>query len=301
MYINSVKAIDCIIEDEKERETSKAVVDIINHMKAFYCDVFGSFVYNWRVLGNFKLEPISFRIDVSFLPLFLNVLSMTYTIHDEVSGMIGEYPITWMYTLTHKQNPKLINPIKLRVLVISKKNFRSYPVDFDINLLAEDDACVYVRSMPKSTRYILDKITHVKERICEKKFCVVEHLHNCRVSKDIANVIEHAVHLLNSGWVMDDNLLNESGWVLTKWENLLRNPNKIRTSFSSDNILRMKSCDECCLCQEKFKESDIVINTPCNHNHHWVCPQSENENNGLKCWVRDQNKTCCPCCRAEMF
>lgn len=298
MYMNSVDVIHIASENDIERNTLLAILDVVNHLKGFYCDIMGGFVYNWRVLGIMKNEPLIFRIVPQFLPMLLNMMSMKYHITQE--HVPGEYPFIYTYVLESKTT--VISKIVIKALFMSKRTFRTYSCDFDINLLAEDDSCMYVRAFPLSMRFILDKLTFIKERVCQKRFCIVEKISNGKTTREISNIIESAIRLTENGWFMDDFLLRSNAWVVARWGDLKRRTQFHRSSYDREKGIQLQNCDECCLCQEKFRDSDVVLNTPCNHNHHWICsPDNSHIPSGLKCWVHDQNKLCCPCCRADMF
>ena len=202
--------------------------------------------------------------------------------------------------LESNNNATPCQPITLRAHLLSKKTFRSSRPAFDVDLLSEDDSSMYIRSVTPSIRYIVDKITFIKERICERKFTLLESMRLGKFqTKDMSTLIDHAYSLINKGWKMDDLLLKNDTWVVAKWGDLAHQTNTIRTSVTHDVLTKVTNCDECCLCQEKFKDNDIVISTSCSHNHHWICPHDGCS--GLKYWVKEQKKSCCPFCRTAMF
>ena len=298
MYINSIVVVNEITNDKIEINTLICILEIIKYLKAFYCDIFGSFVYNWRVLGEMKNETLTFRIDPVQIFQLINVLALHFSIIEEPSETTFNFYPCYTYTLTSHSVPTY--PIKLRAILILKKMFKTtFPSDFDINLLSEDEAHLYVRTIPMSMRYIIDKITYIRERICNKRFCMLESLARKASSYTISQSVENAVDLLKNGWTMDD-CLEKKSWIVVKWKDLTCNTHNYRIGLAIDKVETLKNCNECCLCQEKFEENDIVINTHCHHNFHWVC-NGNVEVSGLRSWVKNQNKLCCPFCRADIF
>lgn len=295
MYINSTKVIDIISTDELERNTLKNVNQIITYIKAFYADIYGPFIYNWRILGIMKNECINFRIDMHSLNILLNILALHFKIIEEDVIQIGIFPIYYTYKLVSKDNNLKIHPIIIKALLINKKTFICLYPDFDIELLTEDDSSLYIRSIVPNIRFIIDKITYIKERICIKKFCSLQKIHPLKAPSDVAQIIDTARDLIQKGWTMDDNLLGENTWIIFIWGNFIKNPTINRSNSNNEKIVNN---DICSLCHEKFKNDDIILNTSCHHNFHWNC---SNENDGLKNWVTKHNRLCCPYCRDLMF
>ena len=137
----------------------------------------------------------------------------------------------------------------------------------------------------------MDKINVIKDRVCKKKFCAVEPIYAHLPPKQVACIIESAIKMVSNDWFMDDFVQKEKSWIVARWANVCNKALEIRQSVD------IKRCDECCLCQEKFKQDDIILNTVCNHNYHWNC----GENSGLVQWVKVQGKLSCPFCRNNMF
>lgn len=298
MYINSPLIINKITDDQIEINTLSCILEIIRYLKAFYCDIFGSFVYNWRVLGNIKNEPISFRIDPMQLFQLINVLSLHFSVIEESTHITYNFHPCYSYTLIHLNFP--IQPIKINAYLIFKKVFKTtFPLDFDINMLVEDESSTYIRVIPQSMRYISDKITFIRERICNKRFCMIESLGKKATPQMMSQNVETAIELIKNGWTMD-NCLEKKTWIVVEWKDISYNTCNHRLGIPIEKVELITNCNECCLCQEKFVGDDIIINTHCNHNFHWICNGISNCS-GLKTWVHDQNKLCCPFCRTEIF
>ena len=65
-----------------------------------------------------------------------------------------------------------------------------------------------------------------------------------------------------------DDYYNKEISVLFKWKNVNKD---IRLLYSEDEKKKLVNNNECTICGSKFNDEDIVINTKCNHNFHWLC------------------------------
>ena len=72
MYMNSARLVFNLPIDVYEKHTLNAILDVVGILKAFQCDLFGSFVCNWRVLGVMKNEEITFRVDSHLLQTLMS-------------------------------------------------------------------------------------------------------------------------------------------------------------------------------------------------------------------------------------
>ena len=94
--------------------------------------------------------------------------------------------------------------------------------------------------------------------------------------------------MVKNNFIMDD-IYNNNISIFIKWENIDKNS---RLYYSEKERNKLKNNDKCIICSSKFHYADIIINTQCNHNFHWVCCN----NNGLRNWVMNF-KISCPICR----
>jgi hypothetical protein len=281
--------MNILCDNLKQRNSLITINDIILYTKAFQGDIFGEFIREWRILRNIDINcEIDIRLEFMHLRPFLNMISLKYEITDLTN--------IYSYLISNKSSFNF-NPIKLNIHLIYKKLFLTSAGDFDCNLLAENDNSIYIRYFPYNFKFCIDKLTFIKERIFKRRFCLI--------SNDTTNLvyivknIEKAIKLINLKWIMDDLILGDKSWIVSRWDDLLFRIQEIRIFYDIDKISLLKNCDECCLCQEKFKNEDIVINTVCNHNFHWICNNSESA--GLFLWVKNQNKSTCPFCRMTIY
>ena len=284
--------VNTLCETVKQRNTVLIFNDIVLYTKAFLADIVGPFVRDWRILGNMNTNiDLDIRMDYYYMNIFINILSMKY----DITPPNNTEPYVYSYIINNKQQHGFkFYPIKINIYNFGKKIFKSIKPDFDVNLLCEDNNSIYVRNFPNTN--CIDKLSYIKERIARRKFCIIEPIN----IKQIAPLIEKAIRMIDLNWTMDDTFNCDKTWVVAKWSNLFYRTETIRVNYTVDKITKLKLCDQCCICQEKFNNDDIVFNSICNHNFHWKC--NGIEANGLVNWVKNQNKLSCPFCRhSNMF
>jgi hypothetical protein len=277
-----------------ERLKSLVIDDIITTVKVFDGDLFGSTVRDIKI-GNqpiLKLKDIDIRIDFIYHIPFLKSLNLKYI----VENILPNKEYNGITIHTYKIFPKITGlqfaPILIDLVLMTNKIFRISFLDFDVNLLTENDTGMYLRNVPYSMKYLSDKINYVKNRILHKTFSFIQ---IDRSVLDLAVIIEKAFAMTINNWTMDDHLHNTPTWTIGKWSGYVTGCHKKK--YSKEKYNKMIACTECSLCQEKFKPNDIVLNTACNHNFHWMCSAT----GGLCMWVKNYQKICCPCCRSNMF
>lgn len=244
------------------------VQDIIRHVFAFDGDVYGECVRDIWVL---RCTPgkITVRMDPVYHTPFMNVLTLKYQVQEK-SESTNSY-MKWYD----------VDGMHLSVMPMKRFDFRAMPCTFECNMLAMNATSLYVWKSFPGIRHIIDKLYWVSKRILNKEFCLT---HKCYTGSSPWCAVEEAVGMVAQGWAMDAALLGEESWLVNRWG-------------AMPNDRRMK-CTECAICQEQYKADDIVVNTCCNHNFHWVC---KNERLGLKKWVAGEKQDTCPACRALMF
>ena len=200
----------------------------------------------------------------------------------------------YTYQISHKHNMIGFNRINLDIVLISTQVFRVAFIDFDVNLLSENEHSMSLRIIPMALKYIPDKLTYVRDRILNKTFSYIPTLE--RSITDLSNIIDKAVQMTHRGWTQDDNLHKFPTWCVGHWDTLIQGKHKKKQT--REQLANLITCNNCSLCHEQFKPKDIILNTACNHSYHWKC--GNNSTNGLYHWVKLQN-TNCPLCRADMF
>lgn len=269
-YINSKDATTLLYNDNViNAKTINAMLEIIKFIKAFDGDIYDNIIYNWRIQGIMRNEPICFRIDHFLLMPFISSLSISYQIIDNFS-------IPKFHSYIVKSRNKDFDDFYLNAFIVNKRDFKKISCWFDISLLTEDSSSMYIRYIPQSMKYIPDKITYLKEKVCAKQFGIIDKYLSTQNTPNIINCIDNAILLVNDGWIMNNDLYNNI-WSINKCK-----------ETCEDNI--------CSICQDQIQTEDIILNTACKHKFHWICCKDQ----GLKTWI-NQGRTECPMCRSFMF
>lgn len=244
--------------------------EIEKYVLAFDGDLFGAYVRDVKIQGSIS-NSICFRIDPIHMGPFLNVLSLHGNIVP-VDNSENRYARTLMYN----------DIITLTIIPLRKFDFRAIPCNFDCDALAWNNECMYVWKNNPATRYMMDKLSWITERIKQKRFCLLQKNY---VEDSVEYVIEKAYNLVSNDWVMDTSILGKGSWTVNYW--------------SVFPLEQKMQCTDCAICQDDFHQSDIVVRTCCSHNFHWRC---RSKPLGLQSWVNtNKQHVTCPKCRLEMF
>lgn len=277
-----------------EQNTVMTCNEIINYIKCFNGDIYGAFVRDWRILGKiFDNFTIDTRLEPSYSTIFINILSFKYKVRVLKYGDLMNDGYITKLTIS-PIDPRLYNfqSIDVNIILVPKCRFHHQKCDFDVNLFAENTNSLYIykNELPGNLS-ISDKFTHIKQRICNHTFCLLNKSSLIfTLPNQYTRLIEITKEMLKKGWLMDDLILEENSWIISTWFDLMVKRSRKRPM--------LENCRECSLCQEEFNNNDIVINTTCNHNFHWECKSSTG---GLKKWVGDNQQITCPICRSVMF
>lgn len=294
-YINSNESIKMQTSIVEQQNTMMVCNELVSYVKAFNGDIYGSFVRDWKVLGIILCNlNIQTRLDPSYISVFLNILSTKYKVYITKADdyLNSNLVLTSLKIVPLNSDTYDFFPITMEIIYIPKSRFHLQRCDFDVNLLAENSTSIYIYKYEiPGSMHISDKIGYVKDRICKNYFCLLNKTSSILEDPVSVNrLIESANVLVQKGWVMDDHILSDESWILSTWQNLMRQKSRKRKVLQN-------SCD-CSLCQEEFEETDIVLNTCCNHTFHWQCKSNQG---GIKKWVDNHQNISCPICRSNMF
>ena len=268
--------------------------EIVSTTKMFSGDVYGSVVRDMHISGHTTANDIDIRLDFCYIKPFLTLLNAKYTVEPVLPTKTHNGINIYSYKLSHKHTDMPFSPVLVDIVFMNPKMFRVAFIDFDVNLFAENDTSLYLRMVPYPLKYCADKVAFIKQRIHSKTFSIVESFSPQKYTQDIIDVVNKAIEMtILDNWTMDD-CYTKPTWIVGRWDNIVIGKHKRK--YTREMYHQMVCQNECCLCHERFKPKDLVFNTACNHNFHWMC----NDNTGLKMWV-EQSKTCCPMCRANMF
>lgn len=246
------------------------LLEIVRHCLAFDGEIYGEYVRDVRI-NKKDCQHINIRIDPVYLVPFLNVLSLKYNVYTNDALQTDHYTKNY-----------LVDGVDLRVLPMKRFDFRAIPCDFDCNMLAINNESMYVWKVYPEYRSKVDKLMWLCDRIHNRTFCLAHKNYNSITPP--GSIVQNAYKLVQQGWMMDSNILKNTSWVVNKWK-----------VFPIE--AKMK-CTECSICQDEFVAEDIVVNTCCNHNFHWVC---RNDSLGLRHWAVTEKQITCPTCRSFMF
>ena len=286
-----------VSSQETKQRKMHVIAHVAQYVKAFNGDVFGSFVRDWIFRGESHVRDLDCRIDANLYDIFIKILSTIYKV--ERVDIDDQYDFFRVNILTYKISPYVLSFDKFEdftidIVPLTVEQFSTTPSDFDVNLLIENSVKTYLKFIPSCFSPFIDKIGYIRQRIAEKRFCLVERSTTEAIT---SRLIERSIKMVKNQWKMDDAFLKEKSWIVTKWTELYFNTEKCRMYLSDTKRKIIVACSECTLCQHKFAATDIVVNLSCHHSFHWQC----NERIGLKNWVTDQCKTSCPNCRKSML
>jgi hypothetical protein len=293
---------------EHNHENLMNLIDNLKHnIKAFNGDVYGNIltIDHKDILpccipqqsGNPSLSQsitMHCRIDVYLFSVFMQVLNLNFDVEtfpiqfNEYIGLTKQFvvkPKNNAYTNEHA--PKVI----LEVCYQATPEWSKLPCDFDVHLLAENASSVFLRSNYTCLDKFVDKIGHIQRRISLRKFTLLDAT-ACKTVEKLRVLIDRAQGMIQRGWMMDDLLYGDQAWNINLWLSYQMRPKACRVFHDKKKLDSLLSLDECPLCNEHFKECDIVINTRCNHNFHWC----NNRCKGLSEWLKRGNISC-PVCR----
>ncbi len=259
-------------------------------IKSFSGDIFGGYMRD--KFCEVECRDIDCRLDPNLIRPCLQVLSIDF--------QIIELPLKPNYksmnVYCYHVRDKTGFHYRLDILSCSFHNWHTYPCDFDTNLVAENNICLFIRpNLSMFLTYSVDVLNTTITRCKNKTFALVD-LPSIDYTKNII-IILRSYDLVKRGWRMDDFYLGKYSWIFAKWSDINKHPEMLRltTDESIHNI--MSSQNECALCQEQFKDDDIVFNSCCNHNFHWNC--SNDFSSGIMNWFTVKQKFSCPYCRQD--
>jgi hypothetical protein len=274
---------------------------IIKLIKAFDGDLMGGYLRDREAMIS-TFNDIDCRIEKDALKFFINVLSVSFCVVENIVGINYRKMNIVSYNVSPRNNSENWT-IKLDILLCSYASWISYPCDFDVNLLAENNDALHIRPhISPALLLTTNRIDTILNRTRNMQFALVNVPKNN--FQDILVLLLRSKTLVEKGWIMDDYYLGNSSWIFNKWELIDTKLNEIRKSLTTLQIQSTRSQNECCLCHEKFKNDDIVFNSCCNHNFHWQCyPESNSstshELSGIYNWFSVKQSYNCPYCRQE--
>ena len=185
--------------------------------------------------------------------------------------------------------------VKISTLPVKKWQSQTHP--FDIMLLAQNSFSMFIMSFYSSMNHIVNMLDFIKERIVEKRFCLIDK------TFELSGAILHALDLIKNKWVMDDAILKDHSWIICKFENIVDKDfytKHLRPNSHSIVKLDSTSVDTltCPICMETIKPHNIVIQLSCGHVYHVFCNHVTKQS-GFYSWIASNHDTC-PMCRRKV-
>jgi hypothetical protein len=273
------------------------------NIKAFNGDVYGNILTfnesDYQVLAELsnqlptpQLYTIQCRVDLYLFTVFVQVLNLNFDVQCSPMQFSETMGINKQYIISPKLSRNETKPrVVLDVCYQSTLEWTKFPCDFDIHLLAENSSSVFLKSNYMCLDRFVDKIGHIKKRVEQRKFTVLDST-ACRTSEKLRMLIDRSQTLIRRGWLMDDMLYGDEVWNINLWLTYLMRPQACRIFHDKKKRDVLVSLNECPVCNDKFQPEDIVINSRCNHNFHW----RNSRCGGLSEWLKRGNISC-PICR----
>jgi hypothetical protein len=242
-------------------------------VKGFFGDIFGEYIVH--KYNKDTQQVIDCRIDRHLKPIFINIISINFTIENL---FVSSHALTHIQLSCKTTEQKFL----IRIWDMTYTSWHLIPNFIDVFLLTENNACIYVRPcFSKGFIHINDKVNHLIKRCHNKQFAFTSPLFG-----NIDTIVFHldnAYNMILSDWTMDNIYIKHDTLVINKFD-----------KFDSH------SHDICSICHENFTNDQIVIKTSCNHFFHWKCNGSD-DNNGLRFWIVSNKNVFCPYCRQIML
>lgn len=266
--------------------------NVVGIVKAFHADIYGPHVRDLHAEkdpGNNK--SLDVRIDEQLFIYFMGVLGVFYNVTVRILHTTG------VSVGIRPKGAAAENEIDMNVTWCNALRWGSVPTELiDANLLVSNGTALFVRpDAVLSFAAMPNKIDHVMKRVRSHRFGLVRLPMFPPTS--VLKALNKCHDLVRDGWVMDDAYIGKSSAIINTWKSFTTQG--IRTAYTPQEKEVMVSQDQCSLCQETFQADDIVLNTCCNHNFHWVCQSDDRATrmSGISSWFHLKRDFACPFCR----
>jgi hypothetical protein len=269
---------------------------IIQYIKCLNGNIFGGYVRDRYT--NSPFVDLDCRLDKENIDYLLNLLSLDYEVSFNPASLNYKRWNVVSYFITPKLQNSQFSILKLDILLCNSITWSTYPCDFDVNLLVESNDSLCVRqNHAGALKHFPDQLNTILRRCRNKQFAIVALPRGG--FQDVFTILLRAKSLVERGWYMDDIYLGQTSFIMNTWKSIHENIERIRTKYSKDKMTITQTHNECALCREQFKDTDIIFNTTCNHNFHWTCNASVETKGGLHHWFLVKEAYSCPICRQD--
>ena len=268
--------------------------DVVGIVKAFYADIYGAYVRNLYA----DKEPengksLDIRIDEQLFSYFIGVLGVFYNVTFRIIHASG----VSIGIRAKNANIDSEHAIDMNITWCNALRWNTVPTEIiDVNLLVSNGTAIFVRPDAILTFTAMsNKIDHVMKRVQAHRFGLVRL--PVFPPTSVLKVLNKCHDLVQDGWVMDDAYIGKSSAVINTWKSFTTQT--VRNAFTPQEKESLISQDQCSLCQDTFQDDDIVLNTCCNHNFHWVCHSDDRATrmSGISSWFHLKRDFACPFCR----
>lgn len=269
--------------------------NVVGIVKAFHADIYGSHVrdlYAEKDPGN-SSKSLDVRIDEQLFTYFIAVLGVFYNVTVRILHTTG----VSIGLCPKNAGTEHQSDIDMNITWCNALRWSSVPTELiDVNLLVSNGTAIYVRpDAVLSFTAMSNKIDHVMKRVRSNRFGLVRL--PAFPPTSVLKVLNRCHDLVQAGWTMDDAYIGKSSAVINTWRNF--KTQDVRNAFTPQEKESLVSQDQCSLCQDTFQDDDIVLNTSCNHNFHWVCHSDDRTTrmSGISSWFHLKRDFACPFCR----
>jgi hypothetical protein len=267
--------------------------DVVGIVKAFHADIYGPHVrdlYAEKDPGN--KTSLDVRIDEHLFSYFLGVLGVFYNVTVRILHTTGV-----SIGMRPKGAGETEQDIDMNITWCNALRWNSVPTELiDVNLLVSNGTAIFVRpDAVLSFTAMSNKIDHVMKRVRSHRFGLMRLPTFPPTS--VLKTLNKCHDLVRAGWVMDDAYIGKSSAVINTWKSF--STQSVRNALTPQEKESMVSQDQCSLCHDAFQDDDIVLNTCCNHNFHWVCHSDDRATrmSGISSWFHLKRDFACPFCR----
>ena len=215
--------------------------------------------------------------------LFLSILRVDYVV--ERVDATGSYRISSQPSASASaSSAESRRCVNLHLCLSSRRDWCLSASDFDVDMLAMDTHRLYVRSgapsrLPQANAWAAsDPFSYLLSRLRARRFSLVDAGRTLLINQ---RAMRRAHVLLKNGWIMDDAMLGDRGWLMSAYSRVGEHRKYVPPGEQQH--------DTCALCLDAFKDDDLVVHLCCGHTFHYTCPggsvDAEQHDRGLSAWL----------------
>lgn len=270
--------------------------NVVSIVKAFHGDIFGAYVRDLYAQKHFGDKTLEARIDEHAFSYFIGVMGIFYEVTIRILHASGV-----LIGLRPRDGGDEAEEVDMNVTWCSPLRWSTVSPEFiDVNLLVSNGTAIFVRpDAALSFTSMTNKIDRILSRVRANRFA----MYRLPVfpASNVLKTLGKCHDLVKNGWVMDDAYVKKNTAVINTWQTFKDSIDEVRAAFNEHEREALVSQDQCSLCHETFQDGDMVLNTCCNHNFHWVCNGDDRDRatrmSGVSSWFQMKRDFACPFCR----